>query len=341
MTKRQAVFIIAINAVLSLIISLVVVLTLGRPPAPPPSPTALAVASPVPPTATATPVAGQPTVYVVQPGDTLSTIAEQFDVTVEALMQVNDLANPDTLFVGQELVIPRGTVAPRPTPTPSATLRASPTPAPGQMIIYVVKPGDNLTSIAQQFDVPVEDILRANGLANADAIFVGQELLIPVGGLPTETPTPPPTPTPVFSPTPRATATPTRQPVTPTAGHTHTPAPPTPTPVPPMPTPEKPQVSIQEIIAPGNVLEEVVVITNEGRGVSIAGWTLSNGRGKVYTFPNDAFLYGNGSSVIVHSGQGIDTITDRYWGADEAVWAEGDLATLKDKAGNIIDTYPL
>lgn len=44
--------------------------------------------------------------YVVQPGDTLVKIAEQFGVTVDAIVKANNLSNPDLLQVGQELIIP-------------------------------------------------------------------------------------------------------------------------------------------------------------------------------------------------------------------------------------------
>ncbi|GAB4504285.1 MAG: hypothetical protein Fur0043_12790 [Anaerolineales bacterium] len=52
------------------------------------------------------------TVYIVQQGDTLSKIADQFGVTVEALVQANGLHDPSTIFVGQSLVIP-GASAPQ------------------------------------------------------------------------------------------------------------------------------------------------------------------------------------------------------------------------------------
>ena len=44
--------------------------------------------------------------YVVQAGDTLSGIAEQFGVTVQQLIDANKLTNPDLLIPGQELTIP-------------------------------------------------------------------------------------------------------------------------------------------------------------------------------------------------------------------------------------------
>ncbi|MBI4300447.1 MAG: LysM peptidoglycan-binding domain-containing protein [Chloroflexi bacterium] len=65
----------------------------------------------------ATPEAGKPdptpappqsekSVYVVQPGDNLNAIAQQFGVTVEAIVKANGLADPNVLSVGQSLNIP-------------------------------------------------------------------------------------------------------------------------------------------------------------------------------------------------------------------------------------------
>lgn len=45
--------------------------------------------------------------YVVEPGDTLTSIAERFDTTVEAIVRTNDIDDPDVIDVGVEFVIPR------------------------------------------------------------------------------------------------------------------------------------------------------------------------------------------------------------------------------------------
>ncbi|NPV09835.1 MAG: LysM peptidoglycan-binding domain-containing protein, partial [Anaerolineae bacterium] len=71
-------------------------------------PTQQAAATPLPtaspmPTATETPMA---TTYTVQAGDTLSAIAERFGVTLAALAAANDIANPNSIRVGQVLIIP-------------------------------------------------------------------------------------------------------------------------------------------------------------------------------------------------------------------------------------------
>ncbi|MFQ6001732.1 MAG: LysM peptidoglycan-binding domain-containing protein [Anaerolineae bacterium] len=78
------------------------------------------------PTETVPPTGGVET-YVVQSGDTLITIAAMFGTTVQALMEANDISNPEGLRAGQELIIPGGT----PTPTPTKTLAPTPTNTPG------------------------------------------------------------------------------------------------------------------------------------------------------------------------------------------------------------------
>ena len=63
----------------------------------------------IPPTPTTTPrppPTPTATIYAVQPGDTLSAIATRYDVTVDDLVRVNRIVNPDALQVGQDLTIP-------------------------------------------------------------------------------------------------------------------------------------------------------------------------------------------------------------------------------------------
>lgn len=71
--------------------------------------------------------ATEPTTYIVQAGDTLSAIARRFDTTVAALIELNNLANANVIYVGQTLVIR----APETTPTPGSTVpEATATTAP-------------------------------------------------------------------------------------------------------------------------------------------------------------------------------------------------------------------
>lgn len=86
---------------------------------------------------------------------------------------------------GEVLAAPAATTTPTPrpapTPSPSPTATPAPSPAPTPAGTYVVQPGDTLWTIAQQFGVSVEDLARANGIAdpNAAILQVGQTLKLP------------------------------------------------------------------------------------------------------------------------------------------------------------------
>ncbi len=104
-----------------------------------------------------------PAVYIVQPGDTLWSIARRYGTTVEAIAWANGIINPNYIYVGQRLVIPGGVV-----------------PPPSGPIIYTVRWGDTLWSIARRFGTTAWAIALANNLWNPNFIYVGQQLLIPV-----------------------------------------------------------------------------------------------------------------------------------------------------------------
>lgn len=69
------------------------------------------------------------------------------------------------------------------------------------MIEYIVQPGDSLFTIANRNGVPVSSLIQANQLTNTDAVYVGQVLRFPVGGVGTF-PFPPPPPLPPTQPFP-------------------------------------------------------------------------------------------------------------------------------------------
>ena len=90
---------------------------------------------PPPPGATVTPPPGLIS-YVVQRGDTLSSIAYRFHTTIAAIMQVNpQITNPNVIYVGQVILIPAGTggyptpIPPQPT-GPASTITPAPTSVP-------------------------------------------------------------------------------------------------------------------------------------------------------------------------------------------------------------------
>lgn len=118
----------------------------------------------VPGTAQAVPPSPAASEYIVQPGDTIWSIAVRFNTTVEAIAVANRLINPNFIYVGQKLVIP------------------SPGQAPAQVSqpkIHIVRYGETLTSIAFRYGTTVEAIMRANNLPNPNFIYVGQRLVIP------------------------------------------------------------------------------------------------------------------------------------------------------------------
>ena len=98
----------------------------------------------------------------VDPGDTLSGIAVQFGVDLNALIALNGLTEPDKIFPGMLLDLPQ---APAPAPAPS-----------GLPPYCTVDPGDTLGGIADQYGVPLQYILDRNPGINADLIFPGQRI---------------------------------------------------------------------------------------------------------------------------------------------------------------------
>ena len=145
-----------------------------------------------------------PGVYVVQPGDTLASIALRYGVGMTALAQINGVRNINYIWVGQLLTIP-GAPAPQPgpkpgpAPTPEPTPQPTPRPAPTTGT-YVVQPRDMLAGIAAHYGTTVAALVAANGLPNPDYIWVGQRLKVGTSGVPLPNPAPQPAPQPAPSP---------------------------------------------------------------------------------------------------------------------------------------------
>ncbi|GAB4521503.1 MAG: hypothetical protein OHK0046_32950 [Anaerolineae bacterium] len=120
--------------------------------------------------------------YTVQRGDSLSRIAQRYNVTLDSLVTLNNITVNSTIFPGQVLVIPAtgGPTTPTTptTPTPTPT---TPT-APVRRVVngyYTVQVGDTLSQIARAFGVDMYNIARANGILNLNQIFSGTALRIP------------------------------------------------------------------------------------------------------------------------------------------------------------------
>jgi len=100
--------------------------------------------------------------YTVQAGDTLYSIARQFNTTVDRLKALNNLTS-NNLSIGQVLIISEEVDVPT---------------QPDNAIVYIVKAGDTLYGIANRYGVSVADIIELNDL-NTTVLSVGQQLLIP------------------------------------------------------------------------------------------------------------------------------------------------------------------
>lgn len=109
------------------------------------------------------------TTYRVRPGDSLTVIAVRFGTTPQAILVANRINNPNLLFAGQILVIPR------------VESRSVSVPVYYRPIgnYYVVQPGDDMFSIASRFRRDVYAIARANGILDLNTIYIGQALIIP------------------------------------------------------------------------------------------------------------------------------------------------------------------
>lgn len=132
---------------------------------------------PVEPAPVLPPVA-QTQEYIVQKGDSFSTIAPKFGVSVRALQAANSAVNPNRMQIGQKLIIP----APSATTGNGAAVGATTGTETGEQT-YVVKAGDNLTKIAAQFGTTINAIRRANNMTT-DRIKVGDKLKIPAAASP-------------------------------------------------------------------------------------------------------------------------------------------------------------
>lgn len=254
----QLALIIGVNAVISLIISVGVVLLVGRAGGTGDitagqaavAGTAVVNAGMVTTSTVTTPSSGitqtvseasapsRPATYVVQPGDTLSVIAEKFTVPMADLMSANGLTNQDFIQVGQELKIPEVDLS-----TPTATFTPEPIPTDTPL------PFDPPTPIPSGVDIPQEP-----------AATVG--------------------------PTPIPTATPTQVISTSIILPTFTPAP-----------FNDLNVSITDVIGAGDLAQETMIILNQGAGVSLKDWKLEGSPLGVITFP-DIFLFSGGSIRI-------------------------------------------
>lgn len=110
--------------------------------------------TPVPPTP---PVSNYIT-YVIQPGDTLSEIAERYGTTYQTLAALNGITNPNLIVVGQTIRVPEN---------PGTTVR-----------YYTIQAGDTLSEIAVRYGTTVNALMALNGISNPNLIYAGTTIRI-------------------------------------------------------------------------------------------------------------------------------------------------------------------
>ncbi len=102
--------------------------------------------------------------YVIEKGDSLSTIAAKFSMKTNALRDLNNLTKKSTLRIGKKLTIPY-------------IQKRVDIISSGE---YVVEKGDSLTSIAKEFDLTSKKIRKFNHLKKSSAVRIGQKILLPL-----------------------------------------------------------------------------------------------------------------------------------------------------------------
>ena len=104
-------------------------------------------------------------IYTVKRGDTLLQIARIYNVTVNHIVELNDIQNPNLIYPGEKLRI---------TESNSQTLN----PTINNITTYIVQKGDTLTKIARMYGVSVDYLVRINDIANRNLIYPGQLLQV-------------------------------------------------------------------------------------------------------------------------------------------------------------------
>jgi len=148
---------------------------------------------------TASPASRGPANYTVKSGETISEIADRYNISSERLLELNGIRDPKGLQVGSRITVPTaGPAKPAKPPVLPAI-----TSAQGKALSHTVRPGDTLSDIANTYGVPVEKIAALNGLKDPDNLVPDTQLKLR---------NPPPVPKPAKRPPAKAASTPAPKP---------------------------------------------------------------------------------------------------------------------------------
>ncbi|HSB88482.1 MAG TPA: LysM peptidoglycan-binding domain-containing protein [Anaerolineales bacterium] len=146
---------------------------------------------------TSTPTLLPPIEHKVAEGETCLALAGFFGISVQSIVELNNLSTTCLLAVGQTILIPQ----PTPTALPPPTETLSPAEATDQAcdkLTYTVQDNDTLSGIAENYNVSIQGIMDYNGMTSQN-VFSGQVLIIPLcERLPTPGPSPTATPPPPY-----------------------------------------------------------------------------------------------------------------------------------------------
>jgi len=138
--------------------------------------------------------------HLIKSGETISTIASLYDISQSELIRINKIRTPRLIRVGQTLMVPvketadnltAGTHSPYlevPDLPDRIRIKKKSAPSNHKKIIYKVKPGDNLSEIAEIFEADLKDLRSWNNLEYSSLIKPGRKLsiFVPPGFIPLE-----------------------------------------------------------------------------------------------------------------------------------------------------------
>lgn len=127
--------------------------------------------------------------HKVSKGETLGVIASRYGVSVTEVQRMNRITNPNRIYVGMDLVIPAPGMKGMPMgPPPPSKPKALASTAGGssakaavpqsKKVTHVVRKGEALSAIAERYGAKTSDVMRWNGISNANKIYVGQKLTL-------------------------------------------------------------------------------------------------------------------------------------------------------------------
>jgi murein DD-endopeptidase MepM/ murein hydrolase activator NlpD len=114
--------------------------------------------------------------HMVQAGETFESIAALYDMTLEELLSANSIADVNSIYLGQILLVTMSEIA-------EASPEVVEIAPPPSVSVYVVQPGETLFRIATNYGLTVNELAQANSLSDPTLIYAGQQLVIP-GQLP-------------------------------------------------------------------------------------------------------------------------------------------------------------